>query len=128
MLVATTYWQAMTLRRLDRLDEEQRILADIQDGMDVIENDSYYRLLKMAQGRLAPEELLAGDGDDSIQSATLAYGVGAWFLHQGDRDRAVNVFRKILEEPQWAAFGYLAAEAELARLGIKEEAPRQRAR
>jgi hypothetical protein len=44
--------------------------------------------------------------------------VGEWYLLNGDEAVARLVFTRVLSgHDQWAAFGYLAAEAELARMG-----------
>ena len=48
--------------------------------------------------------------------ATQGYGVGNWYLYNGDEDRALEIFERIIEGTSWAAFGYIAAEAEVARM------------
>ena len=54
-----------------------------------------------------------GDGD-GVQSATVAYGVGNAYLYGGDGKRAFETFERILDGESWAAFGFIAAEAEVA--------------
>jgi hypothetical protein len=71
----------------------------------------------MYKGELAPGALLAADTEDPVQIATYGYGVGNWYLVNGDTARAFEVFRRILDGSNWAAFGYIAAEAELSREG-----------
>ena len=115
MLVATSHWLYMTLRRLGREDEARAVLKGISADMDVIENFGYHELLLMYRGERDPQELLEPEGEDGIAAATVAYGVGNWFRQQGDEERAHAVFETILEGGSWPAFGYLAAEAELAR-------------
>ena len=115
-LVATSHWLYMTLRRLGRDDEAREVLQPIHAGMDVIENHDYHRLLLMYKGDREAEELLAQAREaGSLGLATTAYGVGNWYLYGGDRDRAVEIFRGMVETDMWAAFGTLAAEADLAR-------------
>jgi tetratricopeptide (TPR) repeat protein len=117
MLVATSHWLYMTLRRLGRGDEAREVLEPIHAGMDVIENTDYHQLLLMYKGDREPEELLVQAREaGGVGLGTTAYGVGNWFLHGGDRDRAVEIFRSIMSMDTWAAFGFIAAEAELARL------------
>lgn len=120
MQVATAHWLYMTLRRLGRDEEARAVLEPIHPGMDIIENDAYHQLLLMYKGLDPPEAVFekatAGGG---IGLPTLGYGVGNWHLYNGRRDAAVDVFRQILQKSdQWAAFGYLAAEADLQRLGL----------
>jgi tetratricopeptide (TPR) repeat protein len=115
-LVATSHWLYMTLRRLGDDEEAERVLLPITADMDIIENDAYHRLLLMYKGEIAPEDLLPRDADtDAVRNATVAYGVGNWWLYTGDTTRAIDVFQEIVRGSQWAAFGAIAAEAELAR-------------
>lgn len=117
MLVATSHWLYMTLRRLGRAAEAAEILAPIHAGQEVIENQAYHRLLLMVRGELSPRELLAEAGGDtgSLDFATVAYGIATWHLYNGREDQARALYERILQGGQWAAFGYLAAEAEVAR-------------
>jgi tetratricopeptide (TPR) repeat protein len=115
MLVATSHWLYMTLRRLEREDEARAVLEPIRAGMDIIENHDYHRLLMMYRGESTPEELTDQAGSSGVGPATTAYGVGNWYLYNDDAERARSTFERILETDTWAAFGYVAAEAELAR-------------
>jgi tetratricopeptide (TPR) repeat protein len=117
MLSATSHWRYMTLRRLGLRDEARAVLEPIHDGLEIIENHDYHRLLLMYRGEREPETLLTrAEGEsDKVGFASTAYGIGNWYLYNGDEDRAVEIFERIVETDAWAAFGYLAAEAELAR-------------
>ncbi|HUF28916.1 MAG TPA: tetratricopeptide repeat protein [Gemmatimonadaceae bacterium] len=114
MRVATADWLYMTLRRLDREAEAARVLEPIRRDMRILENDSYHRRLLMYKGEIPPDSLLAGDGD-ALQMATQGYGVGNWYLYNGDERRARETFERVLSYGNWPAFGHIAAEAELAR-------------
>jgi tetratricopeptide (TPR) repeat protein len=120
MLVATSHWLYMTLRRLGRDAEAARVLGPITREMDIIENGEYHRLLLFYKGELPPDALLAGEAG-SIGGVTAAYGVGNWVLYHGRRTEAERIFRRILATGTWAAFGYIAAEAELARGVTRDE-------
>ena len=125
MLVATSHWLYMTLRRLGRDDEAAKVLTPITREMDVIENGSYHRLLLLYKGELASADLLRTFGaDGGLDDVTTAYGVGNWHLYNGRRAEAEAMFLRILSaKTQWAAFGYLNAEAEMSR--VKATAPAQ---
>jgi tetratricopeptide (TPR) repeat protein len=117
MMVATTHWLYMTLRRLGREKEASALLAPITDNLEVIENADYYQLIKLYQGKLKPSDLLsdANQMGNSLSNATVGYGVGNWFLYNGRRTEAENTFRQIVLGIQWASFGHIAAEVELTR-------------
>lgn len=113
--VATSDWLYMTLRRLGRDDEAAQVLAPIRRDMRILENDAYHRRLLMYRGELPADSLLAAGGDD-VQVATQGYGVGNWYLYNGQQEKAMEVFRRVLALPSWAPFGYIAAEADVARI------------
>ncbi len=112
MLVAAKHWLYMTWRRLGKKKEAEKSIAAIKDNLDIIENDDYYKLIKLYQGKLKPEVLMSRDAN-SLSNASLGYGVGNWFLYNGKKDEALKIFRQITSGNQWASFGYIAAEAEL---------------
>ena len=117
-LVATSHWLYMTLRRTDRTAEAARLLAPVQADMDIVENGAYHRLLLFYRGELSVDALLppSASAAASLDDATAGYGVGNWHFYNGRRDEAVEWFRRVYAGSQWAAFGYIAAEVELARL------------
>ncbi|QQS42675.1 MAG: tetratricopeptide repeat protein [Acidobacteriota bacterium] len=117
MFVATQNWHYLTLMRLGKKKEAEKVLKSVKDGLDIIENDSYYKLLKLYAGKIKPEALLTEirDSGDGLQNATMGYGIGTYFLIHGDKENAETIYRKILETDQWSSFGYIAAEAEIAR-------------
>jgi dipeptidyl aminopeptidase/acylaminoacyl peptidase/tetratricopeptide (TPR) repeat protein len=113
-LVATSDWMYMTLRRLGRDREAAALLAPIRADLAVIEDEAYLRRLLMYKGERTPEELL-GAGTDGVALATYGYGVANWYLVNGQPEKARALFEKVVAGPQWAAFGFIASEAELAR-------------
>ncbi|HET8783544.1 MAG TPA: tetratricopeptide repeat protein, partial [Pyrinomonadaceae bacterium] len=115
MLVATTHWLYMTLRRLGREEQASKTVAAIKDNLDVIENADYYNLIRVYQGKLKPADLTKNQTADTLTSATLGYGLGNWFLYNGQKAEATKIFRQVTSGNQWASFGYIAAESELKR-------------
>jgi len=124
MLVATSYWLVLALARLGMTEEARALLGPIHEGMDVIENSSYLALLLHFRSDLPAEEFLAPADASPIDRGTFTYGLGAWALAKGDRDRAEALFTSIVADPMWASFGHIAAEADLARMrGIRRQSP-----
>jgi len=115
MLVATADWLYMTYRRLGREADAERVLEPIHAGMKILENDAYHRRLLMYKGEIPADSLIAMDTEDPVQIATYGYGVGNWHFYNGDTARAREIFQRIRRASNWAAFGYIAAEADLSR-------------
>ncbi len=117
MRVATAYWHYMTLRRLGKHKDANALLAPFSGDIELIENMEYLKLIKLNRGDIKAEDLLStiqGDAKD-LGSASLGYGIGNYFLYNGDKDKARAVFQRIVNGNQWASFGYIAAEVELGR-------------
>lgn len=115
-MVACSYWLWLINSRLGNSEVAATITNGISADLDIIENGAYHQLLLLFKGERTPEDLLGGGGEDSLQNTTTAYGVGAWYMITGDQANADEIFARILEDgSQWAAFGYIAAEAEMAR-------------
>lgn len=114
MMVATSYWLYMTLRRLGRDAEAAAVLEPITAGMDIIENGAYHRLLLLNKGVLTEADFAQATGD-ALQDATTGYGLGSWHFMNGRTSEAYRIWERVLAGGNWASFGYLAAEAEVAR-------------
>lgn len=113
-LVAVTHWAYMTARRLGRDAEARRLLEPIRKDLNVIENGSYHRLLLMYKGEV-PEAEIMKTVEAGLELVTTGYGVGNWHFYNGRPEQARQVWKRILDTDQKAAFGYIAAEAELRR-------------
>ncbi|MBX2962087.1 MAG: hypothetical protein KF687_06210 [Cyclobacteriaceae bacterium] len=119
LITATADWLYMTYRRMNKPEEAGKVLELIRDDMNIIENDSYHLRLQMYKGMLPPDDLLKVSGsntDIDLALATQGYGVGNWYLCEGDTTRAVEIFKQVTAGKQFAAFGFIAAEADLNRL------------
>ncbi len=119
-LCAASYWLYLTLLRAGREDEARAVLEPIRPDLDVIEYGTYHRLLLAYRGEREPDELYEetrARAAASTDQTTIGYGVAAWHLAHGRSARALEILRQVLDNPNWNAFGYIAAEAELQRLG-----------
>lgn len=120
MFVATSYWYYMTLRRLGRVEEAEAVLEPINADMDIIENETYRKLLLLFKRQVQPQEVMDTSGDDDVPlaNATVGYGVGMYFALIGAESEAETVWRQVLQGSQWSGFGYIAAEAEVELLQV----------
>ncbi|HUR99701.1 MAG TPA: hypothetical protein VMZ26_16665 [Pyrinomonadaceae bacterium] len=120
MKIAAAHWVYMSAARYgkdSRRDADRLLKREVGDNENVIENDDHYKLIKLYKKQLKADDLVKEFGSmaGSASGASLGYGVGNYFLYNGDNKKAMTIFRKITAGDQWASFGYIAAEAELSR-------------
>ena len=115
MLAATTHWLYMTLQRMGLKDDAQKALEPITPDLDVIENQAYYRLLLFYKGSGSQQSLKS---EAAVDAVTIGYALANRTLSDGRTADAVKQMKSLLDKyaDQWPAFGYIAAEADVARL------------
>jgi len=118
MEIASRYWLYLALRRAGRSGDAAAVLAPVRADLDIIENRSYHRLLLVFKGALRSDSVMLAEG---LDGATTNYGLGAWQLAEGNEAQAQYFFRRAMSGGQWPSFGYLAAEADLARAGATRQ-------
>ncbi|MGH9765792.1 MAG: tetratricopeptide repeat protein [Blastocatellia bacterium] len=114
-VIAISDWLYMTYRRMKKETNAAKVLEKITPQMQVKENKSYYDRLLFYKGLKKEEELVNVEKATDLEIATVGYGVGAWHLYNSNPAKAEEYFRKIVSGKYWPAFGFIAAEAELAR-------------
>ena len=114
---STAYWRFLALRRLDLPEEALAATARVGADDELLENFAYRDLVLLFRGERSESELQARLSELQGASAhALWYGLGAWHLVEGREERAREVWRQLLEDDvRMDAFGFIAAEAELAR-------------
>lgn len=122
-ITASLYWRWMLLTRLGRKDEAASSLAPIHFGMRTLEGASYLNLTLLFKGELQVRDILPEwRAASPLDLATLGYGVGFWYYFGpgANRTEGIEVWTATADpdrSPYWPAFGFVAAEAELYRLG-----------
>ena len=111
--VSTTHWLYMILRRMGKHEAANEVLEVITADMNVIENTVYHNLCLFYKGEITLEEML-GDDADSSTGAAAAYGIANWYYYNGDKTEAQARLESLLATDSWSAFGFIAAEADLA--------------
>lgn len=115
MYIATLYWYYSALKRSGKDEEAGTAIAGVTPDIELIENDVYLSLILVFNGIFDVNHL--SKAEDSLGNTTMSYGVGNWHFMNGREERALEIWERIYNESdQWPAFGYIAAEAELARL------------
>ncbi len=118
MKVATLDWMFMTLMRMGNRSRAMEVIAVVGENTKVIENVAYLRRIRMYRGLIQPQDLLTSgpDQDEELNLATYGYALGNWYQMKGQSKVAEDYYRRVIAGTYWSAFGYIAAETELARL------------
>ena len=117
-------WQYMSLRRDGRRAEAgEALLRAGHLHFDPEELDSpsvrnslrscYLQRLMMYSGQLGPADLLRNESSRPLAVATLGYGVGNWYLYNGNPAAAERAFARVVELGEPGSLGYLAAQVEV---------------
>jgi hypothetical protein len=112
-LAGSTDWLWMSLSRAGR-GAEAKAMLDRRPEKPVA--NAYARRLQLYRGEIGPDAVITPADTDDVQMATLAYGVGNWYLLRGDKAQARKWFERSVQSGGWPAFGFIASEAELKRL------------
>ncbi|MFZ2873079.1 MAG: tetratricopeptide repeat protein [Phycisphaerales bacterium] len=124
MVVSTTHWRYLALRRLGRDVDAGALVSRVHEGMHVLENSGYHDLCLMYAGRLSPRTVLSRATEGGSRDHSVEYGVAAYWMLSGEEARAREMLGALVASPSWHSFGVIAAECDLAR----EDPRRGRAR
>ena len=113
-LAGSTDWLWMSLMRAGRKADAQAMLARRPDSLPV--DNAYSRRLELYRGEIGPDAVITSADTADVQAATLAYGLGNWYLVRGDTARAKTYFERSVKSGGWPGFGFIMSEVELRRL------------
>jgi tetratricopeptide (TPR) repeat protein len=113
-LAGSTDWLWMSLSRAGRGADAKAMLDRRPDSKPV--TNAYTRRLQLYRGEIDPDAVVTSADTDDVQVATLAYGLGNWYLLRGDNAQARRWFERSIQSGGWPAFGFIVSEVELRRL------------
>ena len=113
-LAGSTDWRWMSLMRAGRKAEAEAMLARRPDSLKV--DNAYARRLKLYRGEIGPDAVITSADTADVQAATLAYGLGNWYLVRGDKAKAKSYFEQSVKSGGWPGFGFIVSEVELRRV------------
>ena len=113
-LAGSTDWLWMSLSRAGRGAEAKAMLDRRPDNKPV--TNAYTRRLQLYRGEIGPDAVVTSADTDEVQVATLAYGLGNWYLVRGDKTNARKWFERSVQSGGWPGFGFIVSEVELKRL------------
>jgi tetratricopeptide (TPR) repeat protein len=118
-----TDWLWMSLSRAGQGTEAQALLDRHPDTPPA--GNAYTSRLRLYRGAVAPDSVFTPADTSDISVATIAYGVGNWYLVKGDTAQARSWFERSVASGGWPAFGFIMSEVELRTLGRR---PQERGR
>ena len=113
-LAGSTDWLWMSLMRAGRKAEAKAMLARHPDSLAV--DNAYARRLKLYRGEIGPDAVFTPADTADVQIATLSYGLGNWYLVNGDKAKARANFERSVKSGGWPGFGFIVSEVELRRV------------
>ena len=113
-LAGSTDWLWMSLMRAGRTTEASAMLARRPDSLKI--SNAYTQRLRLYRGEITPDQVITPADTADVQAATLAYGIGNWYLVRGDTAAARTWFDRSVKSGGWPGFGFILSEIELQRL------------
>ena len=104
--IAVVFWKYMAHMKLGETGQADALLDSVPADLDLIENETYHRAIKVLQGVTTPAEVK--NRGDSL--ARFALGMRLEF--DGRRDESTRVLTELVND---SALGYWPAEVELIR-------------
>ena len=120
-LVAVTDWHYVTLRRLGRDADAEKLLEPIVPDLPVTDevSGSYFQRLLLYKGLKKPEELFSGvdpKAGADLPVVTQGFGLANYYLFNGDTEKYEALLDRVIEtasNSRWySAFAYLAARVD----------------
>jgi Flp pilus assembly protein TadD len=116
-LAGSTDWLWMSLSRAGRgADAKAMLDRKPESRITPPANNAYTRRLQLYRGEIGPDAVVTAADTDEVQIATLAFGLGNWYLVRGDKAQARTWFERSVQSGGWPGFGFIASEVELRRL------------
>lgn len=113
--VAMTDWLYRTHRRAGQHAAARELVAGVGDGLTVGENEAYYTAIRFYRGAVSEAEAMTARTANENRLVTVGYGIAVHHLAEGRRAEGCALLRRIAAEPNWNAFGVIAAEVDLTR-------------
>ena len=122
MYIATFNWAYLTLLKLGKSKQAKELYYSFNRNAEIIENFDYLRIYYNLYTNKPYEKDVDKDASlmmkdmGPLSIATMSFAVGYYCLVKGYKEKASFYFQKAVTTNQWSSFGYIAAEAQLAKM------------
>jgi tetratricopeptide (TPR) repeat protein len=117
-IVGTTDWLYNSYQRNGQKTEAEKLLTTITPDFKADKDQAYFRRILLYKGLIKPNELV----DESVppekmnvQDVTKLYGLGNWYGYQGNKQKAKELYAKVIQSSSWPAFAFMASEKEMLK-------------
>jgi tetratricopeptide (TPR) repeat protein len=114
--VKTTNWLFATYSKIGNDDAATVLIEEIPGKMRLLEDRLYHDLIMLYRGFITPDVVIRRNSNNGEINANVGYGLGNWYLINGDVNGALNIFSRVLDGSQVDAFGFVACEVEMSNL------------
>lgn len=112
MLVASAYWLALSSIRTGSGNKEWK---EFDFTLEISHHTGYRDGLKVLCEKADPEQVYQNTiaSRDALNGSIVLYGLAVYYRHTGEKERAREMYAKLMEMDEfWAGFVYIAAWAE----------------
>ena len=115
--VAAANWLYIIYYQLNKINKADKLLAKIDNQMNLIENNSYLIILNLYKDSNSLIEIEKKIfKEESLNNITVAFGLGNFYLLKGETEKAYKIYKLITNSNQWSSFAYIGAEVMLKKL------------
>ena len=115
--VAAANWLYIIYYQLNKINKADKLLAKIDNQMNLIENNSYLIILNLYKDSNSLIEIEKKIfKEESLNNITVAFGLGNFYLLKGETEKAYKIYNLITNSDQWSSFAYIGAEVMLKKL------------
>lgn len=110
-------WLYSSLLQNGQAEAAAKVLTDYQFDLDLDPNYPYTKRVQLYKGEVIPTELMdlnKGGAEWTSSELTIAYGIGNWYINNGEQAKGLSIHRKMMDSPYWNAWAYVAVDSELA--------------
>ena len=104
--IAVVFWKYLAHMKLNETSEAESLLRSVPEELDLIENQSYHRAIKVLQGVIPPDQV------ESTGDSLARFALGMRLGFAGEETASNRVLANLVRDN---ALGYWPAEVELVR-------------
>ncbi len=113
---SSTHWLYLSLRKQGKQAEAARALEPVRPIRDVVEYRGYFELCRGYLGEMSLDEVFErAKSRGGVERGTCGFGAALWWAFEGDAARSTKLLRDVVQGDNPFAFGFIAAEVELAK-------------